>query len=108
MLYFTLCFWLSKCSYPKRQIRIPMALLEDSHNAKKVEDNRSHAIEAAIVRTMKARKQLDHQQLLAEVLSQLAFFKPDPQAFKKRIESLIDREFIERVPDSLSTYNYLA
>ncbi|WP_287063974.1 hypothetical protein [Pantoea sp.] len=85
-----------------------MALLEDSHSAKKVEENRGHAIEAAIVRTMKARKQLGHQQLLAEVLSQLAFFKPDPRAVKKHIESLIEREFLERDPDNPSTYKYLA
>lgn len=36
-----------------RKIRIPMALLEESHNPKRVEEDRSIAIEAAIVRIMK-------------------------------------------------------
>jgi len=92
----------------KRKFLIPMASLDASHNAKKVEEDRNHAIEASIVRTMKARKTLRHQQLQAEVLSQLAFFKPNPRVIKKRIESLIDREYLERSADDIQVYNYLA
>jgi len=90
------------------KIRIPMANLDESHNPKRVEEDRSVAIEAAVVRIMKARKQLSHQQLLAEVLSQLAFFKPNPKVIKRRIEALIDREYLERDPDVPNTYKYLA
>mmetsp|Transcript_17376 Transcript_17376/g.31660 ORF Transcript_17376/g.31660 Transcript_17376/m.31660 type:complete len:748 (+) Transcript_17376:238-2481(+) len=90
------------------KIRIPMANLDESHNPKRVEEDRSVAIEAAVVRIMKARKQLSHQQLLAEVLSQLAFFKPNPKVIKRRIEALIDREYLERDPDTPNTYKYLA
>lgn len=64
-------------SCPMRKFRIPMASLEDSHNMKRVEEDRSHAIEAAAVRIMKARKTLSHQQLLSEVMQQLSFFRPD-------------------------------
>ncbi len=91
-----------------RKIRIPMASLEDTNMAKRVEEDRSAAIEASIVRIMKARKVLAHQQLVAEVLAQLAFFKPEARVIKKRIEGLIDREYLERDPDNPSTYRYLA
>ncbi|CEG45293.1 cullin protein 1 [Plasmopara halstedii] len=93
---------------PMRKLRIPMASLEESHSQKNVEEDRSIAIEAAIVRIMKARKTLQHQQLISEVLSQLAFFKPNLKVIKRRIEALIDREYLERNPDQANTYRYLA
>ena len=91
-----------------RKLRIPMASLEESHNPKRVEEDRSIAIEAAIVRIMKARKRLAHTQLVAEVIKQLIFFKPEPRTVKRRIEHLIDREYLERDEDQPNHYRYLA
>ena len=91
-----------------RKIRIPMASLEEASGTKRVDEDRSIAIEAAIVRIMKARKTLAHQQLVGEVLTQLAFFKPDPKHIKKRIEALIDRDYLERDTNNSNTYKYLA
>lgn len=91
-----------------RKIRIPMASLDSTMNTKRVEEDRTIAIEAAIVRIMKARKTLQHQQLLSEVLAQLNFFNPNPRVVKKRIEALIEREYLERSSDNAQVYNYLA
>lgn len=52
-------------------------------------------IDAAIVRIMKTRKSLSHKLLVQELLIQLKFPIRAPD-LKKRIESLIDREYLER------------
>jgi cullin-4 len=69
--------------------------------------DRQHAIDAAIVRIMKMRKQLAHKLLVAEVLGQLKF-SLTASDLKRRIESLIDREFLERDPQDATLYKYLA
>mmetsp|Transcript_130355 Transcript_130355/g.325183 ORF Transcript_130355/g.325183 Transcript_130355/m.325183 type:complete len:754 (+) Transcript_130355:103-2364(+) len=91
-----------------RRIKIPPPTTEETHNKERVEEDRSIAIEAAIVRIMKMRRQLSHQQLVSEVLTQLAFFKPNPKLIKQRIEHLIEREYLERDPNQASMYRYLA
>ena len=93
-------------SSQKRQVLIPMASLDEVSAPKRMENDRSHALDACIVRIMKARKTLGHEQLVVEVLSQLSFFRPERKFIKKRIEGLIEREFLER--DGPTTYNYMA
>ncbi|KAJ8592195.1 Cullin-domain-containing protein [Rhizopogon salebrosus TDB-379] len=74
----------------------------------RIDEDRQHQIEACIVRIMKDRKHMTHNDLLNEVTRQLASrFQPNPQNIKKRIEALIDREYLERCEDRKS-YNYLA
>ena len=86
----------------------PMAALAGSHKPTRIKEDRSIAIEAAIVQVMKHRKRLKHNQLIAEVLAQLHFFKPKAKTVKKRIEHLIEREYLERDPDDQTVYKYLA
>jgi len=82
---------------------------QQQETQKKIEEDRKHMIEAAVVRIMKARKTMQHQQLVVEVTKQLqSRFRPNPLFIKKRIESLIDREYLERSQQDRKTYNYLA
>ncbi|XP_013180968.1 PREDICTED: cullin-3 [Papilio xuthus] len=75
----------------------------------KVDEDRKHEIEAAIVRIMKARKRMAHTLLVAEVTEQLrARFLPSPVVIKKRIEGLIEREYLARTPDDRKVYTYVA
>lgn len=74
-----------------------------------VEEDRRHLIEATVVRIMKSRKTLSHNELIAEVTRQLsARFTPTPPTIKKRIESLIEREFLQRDKDDNKIYKYMA
>lgn len=82
---------------------------EKSETRSRIDEDRKPLIDSAIVRIMKDRKVLEHQQLIAEVTAQVAFrFAPNPQEIKKRIESLVDREFLERNAARRSTYSYVA
>jgi len=56
---------------------------------------------------MKTRKTLNHNQLVTELYNQLKF-PVKPIDLKKRIESLIDREYLERDNENSQTYRYLA
>ena len=83
--------------------------VEKQETRQKVDEDRKPQIEAAIVRVMKSRKEMEHNALIAEVTSQLTSrFLPHPNVIKKRIESLIEREFLERDKDNWRKYKYLA
>jgi cullin-4 len=56
---------------------------------------------------MKARKRLLHTTLVSETMSQLRFPVQNSD-LKKRIESLIERDYLERDPDEANFYRYLA
>ncbi|KXS94254.1 hypothetical protein AC579_7331 [Pseudocercospora musae] len=83
---------------------------ERKETEKKNNDSRGFQIEAAVVRIMKQRKMLAHAQLLTETLNVLSSqFKPDVNMIKKRIESLIEREYVERMDNApVPSYKYLA
>jgi cullin 3 len=83
---------------------------ERKETEKKNNDTRHFQIEAALVRIMKQRKELSHAQLLGETINVLSSqFKPDVNMIKKCIESLIEREYLERMEDTpVPSYKYLA
>jgi cullin 1 len=99
---------------PSRLVRVPNAITKTSNVERKkaqedVQEDRKHAVEASIVRIMKARKTLTHTQLMNEVADQLTKrFKPDRKQIKLRIADLISREYLCRDEENSQVYKYLA
>eukprot|EP00168_Porphyra_purpurea_P010555 TRINITY_DN2622_c0_g1_i4.p1 TRINITY_DN2622_c0_g1~~TRINITY_DN2622_c0_g1_i4.p1 ORF type:complete len:666 (-),score=312.85 TRINITY_DN2622_c0_g1_i4:174-2171(-) len=88
-------------------IQVKESAAEDMQTTERVFMERHFEIDAAIVRILKTRRTLTHANLIAELFSQLRFpFKVGD--LKKRIESLIEREYLERDANAPQTYHYLA
>jgi len=120
-------------SNKRTKLRITTALQKDTpqeieQTANSVEDDRKTYLQAAIVRIMKARKILRHNQLVNEVsrvhnniiyynnyifvilqiLSQSKSFAPSISLIKKSVETLIDKGYLERTPNLSDGYSYVA
>lgn len=81
--------------------------MEQTHAS--VDEDRKLYLQASIVRIMKARKVISHQNLIQEVLSQAkSRFSPNVQMIKKCIEALIEKGYLERNQTSTEEYSYIA
>lgn len=87
---------------------IPKVANSDTAMSKKqVVVDRSTRVDAALVRIMKTKKELTHTVLNALVVGELApAFLPDPRLIKKRLERLIEQEYVERDKDDPRLYRY--
>lgn len=74
-----------------------------------VEQGRAFALDGAIVRVLKARKQILYQDLLAEIVKQMShLFVPQPSAIKRRLEGLIERDYCRREEANSAMLVYVA
>mmetsp|Transcript_7539 Transcript_7539/g.11498 ORF Transcript_7539/g.11498 Transcript_7539/m.11498 type:complete len:747 (-) Transcript_7539:77-2317(-) len=95
-----------------RRIRIPNLLKKETKEERdkvveSVSRDRLYLMDAVLVRILKARKTILHQQLIPQVMEQIKV-PAQPSDIKKRIESLIEREYMERDEKDRNRYNYLA
>lgn len=89
------------------QVQMKETAEEHSQTEEQIFQDRQYQIDAAIVRIMKMRKTLVHSLLISELYNQLRF-PVKPVDLKKRIESLIEREYMCRDSDDSNTYKYVA
>merc|ERR1719204_814326 len=99
-------------AFTNDKIKVVVSLIKEKEKAAETAVaeaplERKHVVDAAIVRIMKSRKKLEHNQLLDEVFRQCSLFKPQPSQIKVQIEHLIDREFLKRDGEKRSVYIYL-
>ncbi|EYC19086.1 hypothetical protein Y032_0025g1164 [Ancylostoma ceylanicum] len=88
---------------------VQMKETEEEYKAveEEVNQDRQYQIDAAIVRVMKTRKKLNHQLLISELFAQLRF--PVRAAdLKKRIGSLMERDYLRRCDEDPNAYQYVA
>lgn len=97
------------------KIKIPVMHSKALKNAEeqdlsaKVDEDRKHIVDATIVKVMKSRKVIDHNSLVTESTKILSIkFQPDPLLIKKRIEGLIERDYMERDKEDRRLYRYIA
>ncbi|PBK67093.1 ubiquitin-protein ligase [Armillaria solidipes] len=82
---------------------------ESSDVLKAVDEDRKYVIQATIVRIMKARKTMKNQALIQEVISQISQrFAPKIPDIKKAVETLLEKEYMERVDGQKDTFAYVA
>lgn len=80
---------------------------EEENTNKEIDESRRNYLSACIVRIMKARKQMKHNELVNDVATQsLSRFRAKIIDIKRVIDYLIEKEYLRRIDND--TYEYLA
>ncbi|KAG5929522.1 hypothetical protein E4U53_002433 [Claviceps sorghi] len=96
---------------PKYRLKINQIQLRETREEnrathERIAQDRRFETQAAIVRIMKSRKSMGHAELVAEVINLTkSRGSVEPVAIKKEIESLIEKDYMEREDNC---YTYLA
>ncbi|TFK82445.1 hypothetical protein K466DRAFT_500313, partial [Polyporus arcularius HHB13444] len=82
---------------------------ETKRTQSSIEHDRKHALDAAIVRVMKGKKELTYEQLKTATIEAVKrHFVPDVAMIKKRIEGLVEQDYLRRDEEDINKYYYVA
>ncbi|KAL4069083.1 Cullin family-domain-containing protein [Scleroderma citrinum] len=74
-----------------------------------IDSDRKHYLDAAIVRIMKAKKELSYEQLKTQTIEAVKnHFVPEVIVIKQRIAGLVEQEYLRRDEDDMNKYIYVA
>ena len=80
---------------------------EEKETEEKINENRKFQIDAMIMKILKEKKSLTHNELMQEIIQRMNF--PVETSFTKtRIESLIEKDYIKRNAQNAAAYDYNA
>lgn len=103
---FNKAFWDPRVRVKINQIQLKETKEENKNTHERIAQDRRFETQAAIVRIMKSRKKMGHAELQAEVINMTKQRgSVEPAAIKKEIESLMEKDYLEREGNS---YVYLA
>ncbi|KAI0033636.1 Cullin [Vararia minispora EC-137] len=82
---------------------------ESKRTQQAIEGDRKHLLDAAIVRIMKAKKQLTYEEIKTQTIEAVRkHFAPDIASIKQRIDSLVEGEYLRRDDDDRTLFYYVA
>ena len=96
----------------RERVRVPMipslskmGEKDKEKSYKKVYDDRKFAMDATLVRVMKASKKMEERDLIKEAIQELSvLFKVDSSMLRKRLKDLVEREYLASIS---SSYEYI-
>lgn len=89
------------------RVRVKQGEKEREEDRKAVMLERRNIVDSVIVRVAKSRKTLKYIDLVQEVLKQVTSFRPLPSLVKEQVESLMQREYLQRDEEDSSLLIYM-
>ncbi|OAX36818.1 Cullin-domain-containing protein [Rhizopogon vinicolor AM-OR11-026] len=109
VFYFNAEFTDSRAKVHINSIQAKETPEENKRTQTHIEGDRKHYLDAAIVRIMKAKKELSYEQLKNETVDAVkSHFVPEVSVIKQRIAVLVEQEYLRRDEDDMNLYVYVA
>ncbi|KAK7688012.1 hypothetical protein QCA50_008382 [Cerrena zonata] len=102
-------FWENAYSIHINTIQVKETPEESKKTQSLIESDRKHVLDAAIVRVMKAKKELHMEHLKTGIIDAVkSHFVPSVQLIKERIDAMVEGEYIKRSDADMNIFVYLA
>ncbi|KAJ3547369.1 hypothetical protein NMY22_g1674 [Coprinellus aureogranulatus] len=102
-------FWDERARVHISSIQEKITPEESQKTNEAIEGDRKHYLDAAIVRIMKGKKEMSYEKLKAATIDAVKnHFVPSVDVIKKRIDSLVEGEYLRRSEEDRHYFHYVA